>query len=293
MAGGVLASFDLLRWPWFAIGAVAEPAVLTGNHFDLVVDEMPVNITGRSSVATAINGSIPGPLLRWREGDTVTISVTNRLKVPTSIHWHGVRSPADMDGVPGLSFPGIAADQTFTYAIPIKQHGTYWYHSHSRFQEQTGHYGPLVIEPRDKDPVQYDRDFVIMLSDWTDEDPETLFSNLKGQSDYYNYHQRTVGTFFSDVSKNGLGATVSDRLMWGRMNMNPTDILDVSGATYTYFDQRSAAGSELDSAISPTRAGPPALHQRFVDEHLRRAHPGVANDRAPDRRQRRRACHRR
>src|SRR6266481_5162319 len=196
---------------------------------------MPVNFTGRNRVATAINGSIPGPLLRWREGDTVTISVTNRLKVPTSIHWHGIRSPADMDGVPGLSFPGIAAGETFTYTIPVKQSGTYWYHSHSRFQEQTGHYAPLVIEPHHRDPIEYDRDYVIMLSDWTDEDPETVLSNLKQQSDYYNYHERTVGTLFSDVKKQGLGATVSDRLRWGAMNMAPTDILDVSGATYTYL----------------------------------------------------------
>ena len=235
VAGGVIAGFDLWRWPSFASGSLSEPAVLTGSHFDLVIDEMPVNFTGRSSVATAINGSIPGPLLKWREGDTATISVTNRLKVPTSIHWHGVRSPADMDGVPGLSFPGIAAGETFTYRIPIAQHGTYWYHSHSRFQEQTGHYAPLVIEPREKDQIEYDRDYVIMLSDWTDEDPETIFSNLKQQSDYYNQHQRTARTFFSDLKKQGLKATVSDRLMWGRMNMNPTDILDVSGATYTYL----------------------------------------------------------
>ena len=235
MAGGVIAGFDLWRWQALAMKSIAEPAVLTGNHFDLVIDQTPVNFTGRSGVATAINGSIPGPLLRWREGDTVTTSVTNRLKVPTSIHWHGIRSPADMDGVPGLSFPGIAAGETFTYRIPIAQNGTYWYHSHSRFQEQTGHYAPLVIEPRGKDSVEYDRDYVIMLSDWTDEDPETVFSNLKQQSSYYNHHQPTVGTFFSAVKKKGLGATVSDRLMWGRMNMNPTDILDVSGATYTYL----------------------------------------------------------
>ena len=115
------------------------------------------------------------------------------------------------------------------------QSGTYWYHSHSRFQEQTGHYAPLVIEPRGKNQIEYDRDYVIMLSDWTDEDPETIFSNLKQQSDYYNQHQRTARTFFSDLKKQGLKATVSDRLMWGRMNMNPTDILDVSGATYTYL----------------------------------------------------------
>jgi FtsP/CotA-like multicopper oxidase with cupredoxin domain len=153
MAGGVIAGFDLWGWPALALRTVSEPTVLTGSHFDLVIDETPVNFTGRSSVATAINGSVPGPLLRWREGDTVTISVTNRLKVPTSIHWHGIRSPADMDGVPGLSFPGIAAGETFTYTIPIKQSGTYWYHSHNRFQEQTGHYGSLIIEPRDKEGI--------------------------------------------------------------------------------------------------------------------------------------------
>ena len=146
VAGGVIAGFDLWRMPVMAMRSPAEQAVLTGNHFDLVIDEVPVNFTGRNAVATAVNASIPGPLLRWREGDTVTISVTNRLKVPTSIHWHGVRSPADMDGVPGLSFPGIAAGETFTYTIPVKQSGTYWYHSHSRFQEQTGHYAPLIIE---------------------------------------------------------------------------------------------------------------------------------------------------
>ena len=251
VAGGMIAGFDWWRWPSLAISAVVKPVELKGSHFDLVVDETPVKFAGRRAVATAINGSIPGPLLRWREGDTVTISVTNRLKVPTSIHWHGVRSPADMDGVPGLSFPGIAAGQAFTYVIPVKQRGTYWYHSHSRFQEQTGHYGPLVIEPHDKDPIEYDRDYVIMLSDWTDEDPETILSNLKGQSDYYNYQQRTVGTFFSDVRKNGLGATVSDRLMWGRMNMNPTDILDVSGATYTYLINGNPPPANWTALFSP------------------------------------------
>jgi FtsP/CotA-like multicopper oxidase with cupredoxin domain len=140
-----------------------------------------------------------------------------------------------MDGVPGLSFPGIKPNETFVYRFPVRQHGTYWYHSHSRFQEQTGHYGPLIIDPISKDPIEYDREYVIMLSDWTDENPETVFSNLKQQSDYYNYHQRTAGTFFSDVRKKGLGTTISDRLMWGEMNMNPTDILDVSGAAYTYL----------------------------------------------------------
>ncbi len=240
---------------------VTEPAVLTGSHFDLVVDETPVNFTGRSAVATAINGSIPGPLLRWREGDTVTISVTNRLKVPTSIHWHGIRSPADMDGVPGLSFPGIAAGQTFTYTIPVKQHGTYWYHSHSGFQEQTGHYGSLIIEPRDKDPIQYDRDYVVVLSDWTDEDPETVLSNLKQQSGFYNSQQRTVGTFMRDAQTKGLGATISDRLVWNRMNMSPTDILDVSGATYTYLLNGHAPGANWTGLFRPSER----VRLRFIN----------------------------
>jgi CopA family copper-resistance protein len=250
-AAGVLAGVDLWRWPALAMRSDAEQETLTGSHFDLSIDEIPVNFTGRNGIGTAINGSIPGPLLRWREGDLVTIAVTNRLKVPTSIHWHGIRSPADMDGVPGLSFPGIAAGATFTYRIPVKQSGTYWYHSHSRFQEQKGHYAPLIIEPREHGPVQYDRDVVIMLSDWTDEDPETLFSNLKQQSDYYNYHRRTAGTFFSDVRKEGLGATVSDRLMWGAMNMNPTDILDVSGATYTYLINGKPPAANWTALFNP------------------------------------------
>ena len=233
--GAVIAGLDLWRLPALAEKTAGGPPLLSGNSFDLVVEQTPVNFTGRPAVATAVNGPVPGPILRWREGETVTISVTNRLSAATSIHWHGIRSPADMDGVPGLSFPGIAPGETFLYRIPVGQHGTYWYHSHSRFQEQTGHYGPLIIEPKGKDPIEYDRDYVIMLSDWTDENPETIFSNLKQQSDYYNLHQRTVGTFFSDVRSKGLGATISDRLMWGRMNMNPTDILDVSAETYTYL----------------------------------------------------------
>ncbi|HTY55320.1 MAG TPA: multicopper oxidase domain-containing protein, partial [Candidatus Binataceae bacterium] len=154
IAGSAIAGFDLLRWP--SAAKSAEPSVLTGNHFELVIDDLPVNFNGRPRVATAVNGSVPGPLLKWREGDTVTIAVSNRLKTQTSIHWHGIRSPADMDGVPGLSFPGIAGGETFTYRIPVVQNGTYWYHSHSRFQEQTGLYGPLIIEPRGKEPIEYE-----------------------------------------------------------------------------------------------------------------------------------------
>src|SRR5215472_13384289 len=178
MAGGLIGGLDLWRWPGVALKTRNPQAVLTGDHFDLVIDEVALNITGRPAIATAVNGSVPGPLLRWREGDTVTLAVTNRLREQTSIHWHGVRSPADMDGVPGLSFPGIDPGETFVYRIPVRQSGTYWYHSHSSFQEQTGHYGPLIIERRGKDPIQFDREHVIMLSDWTDEAPETVLSNL-------------------------------------------------------------------------------------------------------------------
>jgi CopA family copper-resistance protein len=194
-----------------------------------------MNVTGRTITATGINGQIPAPILRWREGDTVNLAVTNRLSEPSSIHWHGVRVPSPMDGVPGLSFRGITPGETYTYRFPVRQSGTYWYHSHSGFQEQTGVYGPLVIEPKAGYPQPFDRDYVVFLSDWSDTNPETIVSNLKFQSDYYNFHQRTAGTFFEDVAKNGLGPTVAERLMWGQMRMSPTDILDVSGATYTYL----------------------------------------------------------
>jgi CopA family copper-resistance protein len=233
-------------------GAPADvPAILTGDHFNLVVDWRTVNITGRRVRATAVNGSVPGPILKWREGDAVTLAVHNRLPTPTSIHWHGIRSPAGMDGVPGLSFRGIAPGETFVYRIPVKQSGTYWYHSHSGFQEQTGLLGALLIEPQDKDPIESDRDYVVLLTDWTDENPDTVFDNLKKQSDYYNYHRRTARTFFSDANKKGLRATVSDRLMWGRMNMTPTDIADVTSATYTYLVNGAPPSANWTALFEP------------------------------------------
>ena len=235
VAGGVIAGLGRWRWPAFAGDNAAGSPMLSGNSFSLVVEELPVNFTGRLAMATAVNGMVPGPLLRWREGDDITIAVTNRLKEQTSIHWHGVRTPTYMDGVPGLSFRGIDPGETFVYHFPVRQRGTYWYHSHSHFQEQTGHYGPIIIAPAGADPVEYDREYTVVLADWTDTNPGTLLSNLKKQSNYYNYHQRTVGTFLSDVREKGVGATISDRLMWGAMNMTPTDLSDVSGATYTYL----------------------------------------------------------
>ncbi len=217
----------------FARGAT--PDTLTGSTFDLSIGEAPVNITGRERMATLVNGLLPGPSLRWKEGDTVTLNVTNRLKEATSIHWHGVRSPAEFDGVPGLSFRGIAPGETFTYRIPIKQAGSYWYHSHSGMQEQTGLYGSIVIAPKAADPYPYDRDHVILLSDWTDEDPMKVVSNLKEQGDYYNYHQRTVGKLASEIGQQGLKAAAENASMWLKMRMTPTDLQDVTGATYTYL----------------------------------------------------------
>ena len=159
----------------------------------------------------------------------MTIAVTNRLKRPTSIHWHGVRVPFEMDGVPGLSFAGIATGETFVYRIPVRQSGTYWYHSHSGDQELTGVAGALIIEPIQGESIKYDREYVIFLTDWTDTNPDTVFHNLKQDSEYYNYSQRTAGTFLKDAKKNGLRATISNRRMWGGMNMTPTDIADVTG----------------------------------------------------------------
>jgi CopA family copper-resistance protein len=231
----VAASAAGSTWPIRRAAATADAPVLSGTEFQLEIGPVPVKITGTPRTATAMNGQIPAPILRWREGDTITLAVTNRLSERTSIHWHGVRTPSPMDGVPGLSFAGIPPGQTFVYRFPVHQSGTYWYHSHSGFQEQTGVYGPIVIEPKGGYPQPFDRDYVVFLSDWSDTDPDTIVSNLKFQSDYYNFHQRTVGTFFEDAAKYGLAPTVADRLTWGQMRMSPTDILDVSGATYTYL----------------------------------------------------------
>jgi CopA family copper-resistance protein len=234
-AGAALAALGWKDRPAFGQNAPLGSAVLTGTHFDLTIDTIPVNFTGRPSRATAVNGSTPGPILRWYEGDTVTISLINRLKHATSIHWHGVRVPADMDGVPGLSFAGVPPGETFEYRFPVRQNGTYWYHSHSGFQEQTGLIGAVIIDPRDRDSIEFDREYVVLLSDWTDANPEAIFSNLKEQRDYYNYHRLTLPNFISTSAKEGFDQTVSHRLAWARMNMSPSDISDVTGATYTYL----------------------------------------------------------
>jgi CopA family copper-resistance protein len=236
-ASGALASLGVWRNTAWAQEASRQPtAELRGTNFDLRIGEMPINLTGSRQTAFTVNGSLPAPTLRWREGDRVTLRVANALNdEDASIHWHGILLPANMDGVPGLSFHGIRPGESYLYQFDVKQAGTYWYHSHSGFQEQRGVYGALVIDPREPAPFRYDREHVILLSDWTDMDPETVLAKLKKQSDYFNFNQRTVGDFLHDVRTRGLSQTIADRRMWGTMRMNPTDVADVTGATYTYL----------------------------------------------------------
>jgi CopA family copper-resistance protein len=238
-AGGVLLGLSpLLKPAWAgtaAATATGSAPVMTGTEFDLTIAETPVNFTGAPRVATTINGSIPGPTLRWREGETVTLRVHNRLPVDTSIHWHGILLPFQMDGVPGISFKGIRPGETFTYRFKVAQTGTYWYHSHSGMQEQTGMYGAIIIEPASGNRIRADRDYVVQLSDWTDEDPMRVFAKLRKQSDYYNFNQPTLADFFRDASRTGLAGALDKRRMWNQMRMNPTDLADVSAYTYTYL----------------------------------------------------------
>ena len=260
-AGGILGGLGLWRTPVWAVTSPGLPSVLTGNEFDLFIGETPVNITGSPRTAMTINGSLPGPLLRWREGETVTLRVKNRLDQDTSIHWHGIILPANMDGVPGLSFHGIAPDGMYEYKFKVHQNGTYWYHSHSGLQEQAGVYGPIVIDSKEPEPFQYNRDYVVMLTDWTDEDPSRVMAKLKKQSDYYNHHKRTVGDFIGDVSKQGWSAAVADRKMWAEMKMNPTDLADVSGDTYTYLMNGQAPNGNWTGIFKPGEK----LRLRFIN----------------------------
>jgi CopA family copper-resistance protein len=234
-AGGVLAALGGWSREASALAGAVGAEPIGRTEFDLTIGSHAVDFTGKPRVGTLVNGSLPGPVLRWREGDTVTIRVRNELSETASIHWHGILLPTNMDGVPGLSFPGIAPGGSYLYRFPVRQHGTYWYHSHSGFQEQTGLYGPLVIEPKEPEPFGYERDYVVMLSDWTDCEPADIYAALKKQSDYFNYNRRTLGDFVSDVRGEGFRAAMRDRLAWARMRMSPSDLADVGGSTYTYL----------------------------------------------------------
>ncbi|WMD18809.1 copper resistance system multicopper oxidase [Achromobacter seleniivolatilans] len=249
-AGGALAALG--NWRAALAQTPAQPATeLRGTEFHLEIGETPVNFTGAARIGTTVNGQLPAPILRWREGDTVTLHVTNRLREQTSIHWHGILLPTEMDGVPGLSFPGIDPGQTFTYRFALRQSGTYWYHSHSGFQEQTGLYGAIVIDPRRRDPITSDRDYTVLLSDWTDEDPMRLFDKLKVMPDYYNRIQPSVQSLAADAGDKGWRAALSERLMWEQMRMNPSDLADVSGATYTYLTNGATPAGNWTGLFKP------------------------------------------
>ena len=264
--GGAAASIGLLRQSaWAQTRPRQDPAVLSGTEFDLRIGETEVNLTGRPRTALTINDSLPGATAALEGRRHLTLTVANALDDDTSIHWHGILLPANMDGVPGLSFSGIHPGQAYRYRFTVKQHGTYWYHSHSGFQEQQGVYGPLVIEPREPEPFQFDREHVVMLTDWTDEHPERVFAKLKKQSDYYNFRQRTLGTFIRDVRKNGLGATLAERRMWGEMRMSAADLADVTRLHLHLPDERPRAGGQLDGPVHARREGAAAIHQRLGD----------------------------
>ena len=238
-AMGLLAGLDSLAptYAWEGTGNKLAQRTSQGDvdSFDLTIARTPLIIGGQPANPITINGSIPGPLIRLQEGREALLRVTNQLSEDTSIHWHGILLPNPMDGVPGVTFAGIRPGETFTYYFPVKQYGTFWYHSHSGLQEQLGHYGPLLIDPAEPEPFSYDRDYVVMLSDWTFEEPSAVMHHLKKAEGYYNYQKRTIADLTEDIRDKGLSKTLQERTMWGRMRMNPRDILDVTGSTYTYL----------------------------------------------------------
>ena len=246
--GGLAAGLGLARAPVFAQGTRAR--VLSGTSFDLEIGARPVDFTGVARSAVVVNGQLPAPLLRWRQGDSVTLRVRNAFHERTSIHWHGIILPADMDGVPGLSFMGIAPGEHYTYRFTVNQAGTYWYHGHSRFQEQLGLYGPIVVEPRDGERHAAEREHVVLLSDWTDVDPEHIYATLKKHSDYYNFNKPTATDFLRDAGAHGVGPALASRAMWNRMRMNPSDLADVTGHVYTYLMNGATPASNWTGAFA-------------------------------------------
>lgn len=215
-------------------GIAPDMPTLSGEEIRLAIGHSRFSLNGRSGHAVTVNGTLPAPLIRLREGQNIRIAVTNHMDEDTSIHWHGLILPFQMDGVPGISFPGIKPHQTFLYEFPVKQSGTYWYHSHSGLQEAIGLYGPMILDPRDADPVAYDREHVVMLSDWSFMHPHQIMRKLKQEPGYFNRQRQTLsGLVGRDDPEDNM--PLKDRMMWGKMRMDPTDIADVTGATYSYL----------------------------------------------------------
>lgn len=255
----------MCKRPWRGRGA--------RDATQLRVDRTTVNKTGTPDWGNVINGAPPGPVLRWQEGNDVTINPTDNLPKLIGFHWHGVILPNSMDGVPGLEIPGIRPGGTFTYRFPVVQSGAYWYHSHIAYQEQKGAYGALVIDPAGEPLAKDERDQVVLLSDWMDGSPLVVQNNLKHMSDYYNFDRRTLGTFVSDLKQSGLATTLKERACWADMRMDPSGIMQPTGALYTYPDERRDRRRQLDRAVPARRAGPAALRQRIGHDLLRHQHP--------------------
>ncbi|MBQ0799623.1 MAG: copper resistance system multicopper oxidase [Porticoccaceae bacterium] len=224
-------------------GEFGELSATDPGGIDLYLEHKDLLVGGKSTRTIAINGSIPGPVIRMQEGKEALIRVHNRMPESTSIHWHGILLPYNMDGVPGISFPGIGPGETFTYRFPVRQNGTYWYHSHTGLQEQLGHYGQLILEPADPDPVDYDVEYSIILSDWTFEDPHRVLWKLKTMEGYYNFQRPTLANIDEQMKATGMSLTevMGKRLAMDGMRMDPTDIADITGATYTYLMNGKAA----------------------------------------------------
>ncbi len=246
-AAAALGGASLLPgWARSATPGLSRPPALSGETIRLTIDHAPVRIDGKAGHAVAINGTVPGPLIRLKEGQNVRLEVENRLKEDTSIHWHGLIVPFQMDGVPGVSFPGIRPGETFAYEFPIRQSGTYWYHSHSGLQEQLGHYAPIVIDPAGADPVAYDREHVIVLSDYSFTHPHVLFQRLKGQPGVFNFQKQTVSGLLA-----GKDQTLAERREWAAMRMDPTDISDITGAAFEFLVNGHGPGDNWTGLFSP------------------------------------------
>lgn len=260
---GLLAGLAGIAPAYAQVPTAAAPgsASLGGSPIDLVIEKVALPVDGRVGSAVAMNRMVPGPLIRLREGDDAVLRVTNRLSEVSSIHWHGLVLPPGMDGVPGVSFAGIRPGETFVYSFPVRQSGTYWCHSHSGGQELLGLYAPLIIDPIRPDPFRYDRDHVVVLSDWSFEQPEQILANLKKQAGYYNYQKRTVGEFFRDARRDGVGAALGDRMEWGQMLMDPTDFADVTRATYTYLMNGQTPTANWTGLFRPGEV----VRLRFID----------------------------
>ena len=277
--GGLAVGAWLPAWAQSGTSGLAPVPALSGEDITLTIARQMMAIDGRESHAVGVNGTVPAPLLRLREGQRLRVTVRNELDEESSVHWHGMLVPAAMDGVPGVSFPGIPARSTFVYDFPVIQSGTYWYHSHSGLQEQEGLYGPIIIDPAGTDRIAYDREHVIVLSDHTDVHPHLAYKRLKQQSDLFNYRKQTVAGLLR-----GQGQPLRERLRWGRMRMDPTDIADITGAAYHYLVNGHGPADNWTALFRPGERVRLRFIKRRHDDVLQRPHPGPADDRGAGRR---------